>query len=80
MVSAQVTSERAETPWRRQPGLMVNEWQEAFELCRWCAPEDVKGIKVRLLPIRVALEKLCYLTVFINKIIIDITHDYLYDY
>lgn len=42
---AQVTSERGETSWRRA-GLRPEEWEEAFELCRWVAPEEVKGIKV----------------------------------
>lgn len=42
----QVTSERGETSWQRSGLLRRDEWEETFELCRWCAPEEVKGIKV----------------------------------
>ncbi|CAM9948440.1 unnamed protein product [Ectocarpus sp. 12 AP-2014] len=47
---SEVTSEKGETTWRRGVARQrPEEWQEAFELCRWCTPEDVKGVKVSLL-------------------------------
>ncbi|CAM9346290.1 unnamed protein product, partial [Scytosiphon promiscuus] len=46
---SEVTSEKGETSWRRGGARQrPEEWQESFELCRWCTPEDVKGVKARV--------------------------------
>lgn len=49
---SQVTSEKGETSWRRGGTRQrPEEWQESFELCRWCTPEEVKGVKVHSMPL-----------------------------
>ena len=50
LVLLQVTSEKGETSWRRGGARQrPEEWQGVFELCRWCTPEEVKGVKVKKL-------------------------------